>query len=364
MRCEICGTPYRQKESSLVCANGHTIQNTVEVIDDTGGIFHSRKKRIRVAKEPLFDPCPADLSVAQFTIFKALFDEAMAFFGIASDRVYRCFTNFFTLERRDGDEQDTRIIGDHVLSSQTLLALVYLSKRAEAEAGGGLYTFEEFAAAAARFKLNFRLRDIVRARKLRFRNWAEMLMPDCQLRIVALANHTQQIADFDCFSFNRSEQAEVHPTGVLLLGVERAKESIRSLFCYEPALMLRYFEHVCTALQVAATDDMRFYFKKYIYVLDRRRLVVPELAFGLFVAAYFIERQEFANTPLESGLLLFLRVSKARLVELANEHASFLYNHTSPELLIKAREVANAERFVSLRRAIWVIDTFKKHKKG
>lgn len=391
MKCEICGGEYRQIESSLICANGHTIQNTVEVIDDECGIYNGRKRKVRTVKDKGVKHATMDPSVASFIIFRSLFAEAMGFFGIASDRIYRYYTGFFTLVADDGRGEDEqacnpfargavreqtvnsrmfdvptdafgeRIEGDEIVCAQSLVALIYLSKRSESESTGKPYFFEQFRAELGRFRLNFRVRGIVKRHGLHNRGWVELLLPADKIQIFYLANKIRQIADFDAFSCKRVEQAESHSTGVLPYDQEGIKHNIRRLFSRDVKVLRTYFDHFCTVLCVEQTEELVFYFEKYVCVHDFRRLLVPELGFAVFIASYFVDKEAFESTPVEKAVLCFLRCTRSRLATLVNENACRLAQLTSPETFARARERANADRFVNLKKAMWIIDTVKEN---
>ncbi|KAI5170914.1 hypothetical protein PAEPH01_1550 [Pancytospora epiphaga] len=363
MKCEICGAQYRQIGADLVCMNGHALQNTLEVVDDEFGAFKGRRRRIRQQKEVKKSLSGLHSSVERFILARRMFYDAARFIGISSDKIYRYFTAFFYLSKENDSDNNIKIEGDFVISTQTVMAIIYLSKRSEMEAKGIPYFYKDFRAEILKFKVNDKLKLYFKEYKIDPSVHVGMIIHGGQICIITALNQIRNIADFDVFIKRRIECSEVHASGAIPLNTENARFNIRRLFSRDPKLFLQYFEGLCNDLGVEITDDLSFYFHKYVYTFDYRRLLFPDFAFVIFIGNYFSEKSVFGNTELEGRILQFFKTTKHRLLSFMNASARCIIDYRSPEMLIQSREVDNAMRFINLRRAIWLIDVFKERRK-
>lgn len=441
MNCEICGTPFRRMESSLVCANGHTLQNTLEVADDEDTPFYGRHRIIRRPKKAAAeDKDSMDPSVAYFVIFRTLFNEAKEDFGFQTDDFYKYFTGFYRVvggtERRGGGEEDgdadspanpfvpcpdddpqppeagaaeapeegrqadaggpalpgdappkrapkEKIEGDETFSAYHLPTLIYLSKRHEMERGGQPYFFDDFKVDMRRFKRTRRLDSISRRYKLSAQAHFHVIQSFGRTRAVVIANRLRTLADFDSFCSSKIELTDAHSTGVISRFTEYLKHNVRQKFPRDIGLYRKYFDEICRALRVSdalagwdtgcqtggcnvarvgrgGMDELLFYWKKFVYVFNYDRAFIPELQFTLFIAQYFISKGVFEGSILEGAVLDYLQCTRTSLSKMLERLCNALNSCTCPEEFLSFRDYEYAQRYRNLRKAVWIIDAFKK----
>ncbi len=98
MKCDICGNELKEVGASLICKNGHTIQNTLKTVDDHIMISGGRKRKVRAKKDfKTSVMCEYDPSVLRLLVIFLLYEEAKVFFSIKSDDALRYFSGYFTL---------------------------------------------------------------------------------------------------------------------------------------------------------------------------------------------------------------------------------------------------------------------------
>ncbi|ELA41497.1 uncharacterized protein VICG_01481 [Vittaforma corneae ATCC 50505] len=234
MKCEVCGTSYKKIDSLLVCANGHTLQNTTEVAHDDNPL-RGRSKRIykpKKEKKVVFksDGC----KLMRMVLMRLLFEESMAYFGIKDNVVFRYFTEFLEFKNAKLDT-----VFD--ISKFTLSILVYFAKRSEMERNGQIYLYNEFKDTFNSLDLTNRLIGI----KAKF--------PMLEVAINEFTHNyliTSTICSFrpwiDEFSSlyiyaRRYGFVKSSETGILEECVESAKHNIRRLFRNDLELMKVYF---------------------------------------------------------------------------------------------------------------------------
>lgn len=100
MICEICGTVYRKIDTMLVCSQGHTLENTIEVaVDDHNFPIAMKSKKIRTKKKEKVSYMRDKCSLMKMILLKLLFEEAKDFFCFSNDNVFKYFTGFFEVKK-------------------------------------------------------------------------------------------------------------------------------------------------------------------------------------------------------------------------------------------------------------------------
>jgi len=359
MKCKSCGTNYHKIDTLLVCENGHTLQNTTEVTDDDlpstmrgkSKSIHRKKKQQVVYKA---DGC----KVMKVILMKLLFDELRSFFDIKDDILFRYFTEFFEFK----DSKLDSVID--VSSKVTLKILVYLAKRAEMESKGQIYLFDEFIATINAFDWNGTL-EIIRRKipaleteintssyrvsvnisKIGFKQWLDDLTA-----VYPRVNPRRPKATF-----------RKPDTGILEKSVETAKYNMRRLIRNDLPLMKKYFEVICSDIEVEITPELEFYFEKYIYTYDPGIVIFPDYDFAFFVMAYLIHKNAFERTATEAVILDYVDAYRSNVMR--EHYMPFilrLNDATTPEVYIATRNRRNKARFIGLIESIEFIDAFKR----
>lgn len=366
MKCEICGSELRALESSLVCANGHTIQNTLEVLDDEEGMRHGRKRVVHRAKKADAARDAVAPSVATFMVFHCLFHEAMKFFNIKSDRIYKYYTCIYRVVREGGEEEqppadqfNERIEGDHKITARTLCAVIYLSKRAEMEQGDKPYFIRQFTKEIIRFRINHRIKEIVKRLGIQRRVLLKMSFNHGGHFLEGISQKVAQIANFDGRYMMAVNRRKTQGLGFVSQHIDDAKKNIRRLFRRDVAMMTVYFAELCKALHVEQSERLLRYFRKFIYTHNFDRIFVPEKCFSIFLCLYYIDEGTFEDSMLEVRLLTYLSSSRDNLRAITRICSAVFNQRVSPETLIKLRKKEYAERFSGIKKAMWVIDTYK-----
>lgn len=94
----------------LICPNGHTIQNAVEVVGDDNVIQLTRVKKIKTVKKEILDYDTVDPSVGSLIIIREFFHEAMAHFNFKSDFAYKNFCELLNLHVKKSSELAQRFL--------------------------------------------------------------------------------------------------------------------------------------------------------------------------------------------------------------------------------------------------------------
>lgn len=356
MKCELCGTNFRKIETFLVCANGHTIQNTTFVANDNEELmFHPKGKKVRSKKSERKCYRSSGCAVQKLILIKFVFEEAKTFFDIKSDDVFKYFCNFFEFHYG-------KLVSCLNIHQYTILGLVYLSKRSELEKQGQPYFFSDFIAEFKKFGLHARL--------VLIKNRFPALMP-VALEFISMPINRYSICYLNAFierltnsfivaypfKFNRAQDSGVH-----LEAIETAKYNLRSLFRNDYEVIKPYFDDICLTLGVQKTDDLEHYFKKFVYTFNPFKVMMPEYEIPIFIAQYFNNRNEFENFPIEAMVLSYLRYSKYNFIQIIKIKAAQLRAAISPERLFSKYKTRGRGRFRCLRSAIDFVDMFKKYR--
>lgn len=414
MQCEICGHNMKQIGASLICKNGHTIQNTVETIDDSAGyVTGGRKKHLSVKKKVVKNKANVyDSSVFLFVIFYIIYQQSKEFFGFKNDDMFRYFTGYFSLfktkpkllekvgndqkERtkkivepreeptpiglgfnpeifhraplkiKEDEEEKTEkldpgyIEGDEAMNYVSLLTLIYMSKRAEMEKEGKAYFITDFLKLLHEFNVEQRMKFLIKKYKISDRVFLRVFNFVFKVRIVDIEAKVRSLGSYNSFVDYKVELTEAHQNGVISQRIEQTKKNIRALFSMDIDIYQQYFDHVCKKLNVEQTDDLLLYWRKLVYTYDHDQLFVPESLFTMYIAQYFIDRNNFEDTTLEDSVLVFLNYSRITFCDLMLSFAREKNCYMDPQTLFRSREIKHAERFKNLRRTIWMIKHFKK----
>lgn len=354
MKCEICKSDFKKIDTLLVCANGHTIQNTTEVVHDDV-VLAGRTKRIRKTKKERRIYKGDGCKLLRMVLLKLLFEEARSFFNIKDDCMFRYYTGFF--EFRNG-KLDTST----EVSKPTFSMLVYLAKRIEMERNNQIYLFSDFMNEMDRFDLFTRLVLIknkypkleVAVREIGiYKEHSGCTISSMKTRLDEFTSYYYYTRPF---TFIKTSD-----TGIYEECVESAKYNMRRLIRNDLEILNQYFKRFCDDLGVEITPEIDLYFQKYVYTYDPNLIIFPEYDFVFFISIYFISRGLFENTELEANVLEFLLISKSYFINHVDSFILHLDKLKTPECYIDWRNRRNKMKFISLRGATEFINAFKRY---
>lgn len=392
MLCDICGTLFRRVESSLICENGHTIQNTLEVGEDNimQGVARSRfVKKMNIATEKKRD---LDNTVANMLVIHCLFYEAKKHFGFTDDWIYKQFTGFYAVlspEPEDAPLSATQgapeendhpaflsqpapqqpmapkkaiIYGSFQNNLGLLIAVIYLSKRVHEEKQGRPFLVDQFRSIYTSFDLEGRCYDIVKRQRLFVNGYKAMTLPLYVTIPVAILHNLQNLANFNYYE-NLSDYSVHHDTGVIPQYVLDLKQNIRSVVRRDLTIWQAYFDIILKKLKVKKTNRLKYFFKKMVYVLHPKEIFVPEVTICLFLAIYMNNKDKFTGSKLEQKILIFLNISRKAFTRKISLLVINLNAAASPEKFTRYREYMNQDYLSSLRSACLLVKALKRVKK-
>ena len=361
MKCEVCGCAYRKIESSLICQNGHTLQNMTEVAHDDIAPS-ARVKRIKKNKKTKDFYKSSGCNLMKLVLCKLVFEEAKIFFDFPEDLVFKYFTGFF--EFREG-----KLDSSLEISKEMIFSIIYLAKRADNERKGVQLFFDDFLAKFKDFDFCNRLTLI----KNRFQ---PLEPPVTELRYSTSLNTVQSLKRK--IELLTSPYRPLRPysmtvglvirhtvyagslgNGIFEEVVDGNKFNIRSLFKNDIPTFLPYFIQICKYFEISITEELNFYFEKYIYTFDNTQLILPEYDFVMFIAMFLINKNEFENTEIESKILNYFEIQKVTMMAHISILAREYNNFVSPEVYLSSLKKNNRQRFGRLRDAIRFVDTYK-----
>lgn len=356
MKCKTCGTNYRKIDTLLVCENGHTLQNTTEVVDDeVPGLMRGKSKTISRKKKPRVIYKSDGCKMMRAILMKLLFDEFRLFLNIKSDIMFKYFTEFFEFK-------DSKLDTNFEMSRTALVTLTYLAKRAEMEDEGQIYMYYDFIHKFRRFDWSGTL-EIIRRK-----------IPALTSETIAAtfrrgAPRSPMIFKpwlDDLTSVYSACRSSIGPfrksdTGILEENIETAKYNMRRFFRNDVEFMRKYFDAICSELEVEMSPELIFYFEKFIYTYDPGNIIFPDYDFPFLIMSYLISRNCFANTRVEANIFEYLRITKTNLkCTYYNPFVSKLDAATTPESYVSYRNRKNKSRFTGLIESIEFIDGFKR----
>lgn len=353
MRCEVCGCTFRRIETSLVCQNGHTLQNMTEVAhDEDAPCAKTRRIKKRRKIKQFFKS--SGCSLMKMILLKLLYEEAKIFFEITDDRLFKYFTGFF--EFREG-----KLVSSIDVSKEILFVLIYASKRSELESKGEMLFFTDFI---LKFK-NFRISNRLSLIKNRF----SQLEPPCSefkyADVTVTIRSLKKMIDIlsDPYNISRTFKIPIkNGNGVFQECIDVCKFNFRSLFRNDLELMNHYFNQLCKVLEVEITEELTFYFKKFIYSFNNHQVILPEFDMPMFIAMFMIWKENFENTVIEFNILNYLGVDKPSFRHLVWNQVTEIRHCVSPEEYIRHLKYKNIKRFKRLRNSIEFIEAFKLNK--
>lgn len=353
MKCEICGTEYRKIESSLICSNGHTLQNTQEVAHEDAKAMALKTKRIRKAKPPKKMFIGTGCKLTTMVLMKILFEEAKEFFKFPNDKIFKYFTYFFEFKK-------TKLETPLELTKNQVFILIYLNRRSIMEKQGIPYLVTDCIR-------DFRELDIY-TRIIVIKNKYPSLEAPCYefsktSYLITILNLKRMIRDltdhYSCPIFYTT--TKYSDSGVLLDSIEKAKHNIRGMIRNDLEMSKKYFKIICEKYNIKITKSLNLYFEKFIYTFDNNQIFIPEYDFALFISAYFIEKKKFEDTELESAILTNFGCSKVTFIKTMYDFFKRLDLCLTPEVFIKEMKKKNKKRFEPLKRSIEFIDAFKRN---
>lgn len=149
--------------------------------------------------------------------------------------------------------------------------------------------------------------------------------------------------------------------GVYEESVIHCKHNFRRMFRNDLEISKLYFKAICERYQIEITKNLEFYFEKFIYTYNPFQVFLPEYDFSLFLAAYFIDRNEFDGSSLESKIFTDLSCSRIRLMKKLKNFFRYLEFANSPEQFITKLKYRNKKRFLRLRNSIEFIEGYKRN---
>lgn len=354
MKCEVCGSEYRKIDLLLICANGHTLQNTTEVAHDDIPITGRSKKIYRTKKEKIKykdDGC----KIMKMVLLRMLFDEARVFFDIKDDCIFKYFTEFFEFKNAKLDT-----IFD--VSITTLAIIIYVSKRTELEKNGEIYLWNDFKATFNKFDTFNRLIYIKnKYPSLEIATNEFLLLKKILTTYITLK---RWIDDFTSpYSYPKiiENTLRISDNGIYEESFENAKFNIRRLFRNDLEIMKIYFKTICDKLNIEISSDLEFYFDKFIYTFDPDTVIVPEYDMPMFIVAYFSFKGNFYGSDLEFRILDHFRICRASLIK---KHSFKIVDKLdmaiTPEIFIKSLVKKKRAKFSGLRGSIEFINAFKR----
>lgn len=352
MRCEICGTEYRQVDTFLICEQGHTLQNTMEVANDDHQTSVLKVKRVRTAKKEKKIFKSSGCHLMRMVLMKLLFEEAREHFGLPNDNVFKYFTGFFEFRR-------TKLETCVEVSKNELFVLVYLGKRMEMEKQGMPYFIKDCKEDFKRFDISTRL--------LLIKNRFPSLEPPCYEFIktafnVSPLNIKRRVAELTDIYMYPKPYSHIHGSenGIFEEGIEFCKHNIRRRIRNDLEMSRLYFKSICEFYSVPMTPMLELYFEKFVYTSDPNQVHIPEYDFALFVASYYVNEKTFEGTDLEAKILTEFGTSKASLIKRISRLSKTLEIAASPELYVVGMNKRNERRFKRLRHVVEFIDAFKR----
>lgn len=398
MRCPICNTAFRKIEASLICENGHTIQNTLEVNDDDVRPANARgralKKKAAIVKTE--EVRNMDDSVALLLIYYALFYESMNHFGFSDDFVFKQFTGFFCVrpknnesatiqtslsqpsDNKSGTDKQTislfsqpvgpvshspelqaTIYGDLPMNIPLLISVIYISKRTHEENLGNIYLLNDFLLRYYEFNLNERAQLIIKKQKLKQELWFYFISPYSLVNPLRFQYYIQLLANFNRFG-NIYDSSIHHDTGIISEYILNLKQNLRHTFRRDIEIWMKYFYNIIIQFGIDENEEMLFYFRKTLHTLHPRYVYVPEVIICQFLALFMESQGAFENTLLEQKVLNFMRCSKMLFLRAVNSFSCLLDWSFSPEIFIRQREFINADVFARMRSARVIIAAMRK----
>lgn len=353
MKCEVCGCPFRRIETSLVCQNGHTLQNMTEVAHDED-VPSAKTRRIRKKRRVKEYFKGSGCCLLKMILLKLMFEEAKVFFEIPNDNVFKYFTSFFKFK-------EGKLVSTMDLNKELLFTLLYSAKRSEFENKGQILLFKDFVPEFNKFGFVNRVSLI----KNRFSQLepacGEFLYPSTYVTLKSLRNILSLLSS----PYKAVDTLKVpgkKGTCIIEECVEVSKFNFRRLFRNDFEIMNLYLINLCEELNVEITEEILFYFKKFIYTFDYNQVILPEFDFCFFIALYFINRNEFENKPIEFNMLKFLLIDRNSLLIMLWHYSKIVINLSTPEIHLKYLKSKSKYRFKKLRKAIDFIDVFKMRK--
>lgn len=350
MKCEVCGCQYRKIDTSLVCQNGHTLQNMTEVAHDET-VPSARSRRIRKKKKVKEFFANSGCHLIRMILAKLIFEEAKIFFEIGDDSVFKYFTGFF--EFREGKLESSLDV-----NKEWMFALIYSAKRIECEKRGKALLLKDFLLVFSRFDLGNRLILI----KNRFPS-LEPAVIDLGVRkpritMCTLTNSLDILSN--PYTTSRPFKIPVgEGNGVYEECVDVCKANFRRLFKNDYKTAKPYFEFLCSKLDIEITEDLIIYFKKFIYTFNSFRVMLPEFDIAIFLTIFLINNHEFEGTQTEYKMLNHLDIPKTKLLSLVTKASKEMDSMASPEFFISLLRRKNRRRFKRLRNAIEFVEAFK-----
>jgi len=352
MRCEICGTEYRKIESSLICSNGHTLQNMQEVAHEDPHLVALKTKKIRRVKKEKKIFLGTGCYLTRMILMKLLFEEAREFFKFPNDKVFKYFTGFFEFKK-------TKLESGFNVSKREFFALIYLNRRSEMEKVGKTYFLKDC-------RSDFKELDIY-TRLILIKNKYPPLESACYefsktVLYISIENLKNRILDLinPCTDMNSFIGSRASETGVLLSSIEISRQNIRRMFRNDIAIAKLYFKALCEQYGLKITEELDFYFEKFFYTFDHEQVFIPEYDFVLFIAAYFISIKKFEDTELETKIFTDFNCTKITFVKKMSDFFKTLEYCISPETFIVKMNDNNSKRFKALSRSVEFIDAFKR----
>jgi hypothetical protein len=361
MKCEVCGCQYRKIESSLICQNGHTLQNMTEVAHDDV-IMSARTKRVRKSKKVKTYFTSSGCNLMKMILFKLVFEEAKIFFNFPEDSVFKYFSGFF--EFREGKLESSLDVTEKMFYS-----LIYLAKRADCEKKGEQLFFEDFHEKLLEFNFINRLA-LIKNRfpaleppvKDLFHSTLCFSILLLKNKIVKLSTPFIMVRPYRLTSEinkNITPFPSSFGSGVFEECIDGNKRNFRALFKNDISTIKPYFLKLCTQFEIQLTDELNLYFEKFIYTFDNTKIIFPEYDLTMFLAMYAINTNNFEDTEFESKVSDYLGLPKTSLrTEIANLAKE--YNLcASPEIYVSSLQRRNRQRHLRLKQAVQFIDTYK-----
>lgn len=352
MNCEICGAKYRKVDTFLICDQGHTLQNTLEVANDDGQSVPLRIRRVRIARREKKIYRSSGCHLMRMVLMRLLFDEAREHFGLPDDNVFKYFTGFFEFKK-------TKLETCVDVTKNEFFVLVYLSKRMEMEKEGRPYTIKECKEDFKRFDITTRL--------LLIKNRFPALEPPCYEFVktpfnLSPATVKHRVAELTDMYMYPKPYGHAHGSenGIFEEGIEFCKHNIRRQIRNDLEMAWLYFKPICEFYNVPLEPKLRLYFAKFIYVSDPGQVHIPEYDYVLFLASLYVNKKVLEDTDLETRILTEFVMSRKVLIKRIMKMSKILEMSTTPELYMVWMSMKREKRFKRLRHVVEFIDAFKR----
>lgn len=284
-------------------------------------------------------------------LLKLLYNEARLFFNGKGDDIFKYYTGFFRLK-------NMKLESCFKPNKNEFFVLLYLSRRFQNESKGIPYFFDNCKKDYNSFDINHRLLTIKSKYIGLYAPAAEMQEMSLAISYKVLREYLSQMTDKHTYPSSHRNIKRVEGN-VIEEVFDASKHNIRRLLRNDLQMSNIYFREICKDLKVVITDELQLFFEKFIYSYSQDKVFIPEYDFSLLIASYFIYKNIFDHSTLESLMMFKFKISKSRLNKRIFKFSKNL-DGVSPEHFINKMNNRNSKRFTQLRRSIEFIDGYKR----